>query len=131
MGTVQDLPLAESHSTQSPNLYSLMSNAFTIPSDAAPAKAKTKRIVELDSLRAIAALNLGCVFIGHVNHAGVPTVLSMLAGIVFVIAVSTLVTYKIEGPVTAWLRRRYVGLKESVAARRETVPASTTQNSNA
>lgn len=126
MGTVQDLPLAESHSTQSPNLYSLMSNAFTIPSDAAPAKAKTKRIVELDSLRAIAALNLGCVFIGHVNHAGVPTVLSMLAGIVFVLAVSILVPYEIEGPMKAWRRRRYAELKENISIRRETVPASAT-----
>ncbi|MDG2013478.1 MAG: acyltransferase [Pirellulaceae bacterium] len=70
--------------------------------------------------------NLGCVFIYHVNHAGVPPLLSMLAGIVFVIAVSTFVTYKIEGPVTAWLRRRWVGLKENIASRRETVPASTT-----
>lgn len=126
MGTVQDLPLAESHSTQSPNLYSLMSNAFTIPSDAAPAKAKTKRIVELDSLRAIAALNLGCVFIYHVNHAGVPPVLTMLAGIVFVLAVSILVTYEIEGPVKAWRRRRYAELKENISIRRETVPASAT-----
>ncbi|MDG2102861.1 MAG: hypothetical protein P8J91_03855 [Pirellulaceae bacterium] len=103
-----------------------MSNAFTVPSDAAPAKAKTKRIVELDSLRAIAALNLGCVFIYHVNHAGVPPALSMLAGIVFVLAVLTLVTHEIEGPMKAWLRRRYAELKENISTRRENVPASAT-----
>ena len=60
--------------------------------------------------------NLGCVFIYHVNHAGLSPMMSMCAGILFVVAVSTVVTYKIEMPVTRWLRGRWKVLRARVDA---------------
>jgi peptidoglycan/LPS O-acetylase OafA/YrhL len=52
--------------------------------------------------------NLGCVVIWYVNQAGVPPIVAMLAGIVFVTGVSALVTYKIEGPLTRWMRNHWL-----------------------
>ncbi|MGI9516608.1 MAG: acyltransferase family protein, partial [Pirellulaceae bacterium] len=68
--------------------------------------------------------NLGCVFIWHVNQAGVSPWLSMLAGIAFVIAVSALVTYKIEQPLTKYLRGRWTSFRESrqIRVERTSVP---------
>lgn len=51
--------------------------------------------------------NVGCVFIYHVDHAGVPPVLSMLLGIVFVIVLAAFVTHKIEMPLNRWLQGRW------------------------
>ena len=70
--------------------------------------------------------NLGCVFIYHVNHAGVPPWLSMILGIGFVIAVSALVTFKIESPLTAWLRGRWEIAKNGYASFRGRIPVSST-----
>ena len=70
--------------------------------------------------------NLGCVFIYHVNHAGVPPWLSMILGIGFVIAVSALVTFKIEGPLTAWLRGRWEIARNGYASFRGRIPVSST-----
>ncbi len=55
--------------------------------------------------------NLGCVFIWHINQAGVPPLAAFLAGIAFVIAVSAIITSKIEQPLTAWLRGRWLSFR--------------------
>lgn len=70
--------------------------------------------------------NLGCVFIYHVNHAGISPWLSMVLGIGFVIAVSTFVTFKVEAPLTAWLRRRWSTAKTGYASFRGKASASST-----
>jgi peptidoglycan/LPS O-acetylase OafA/YrhL len=70
--------------------------------------------------------NLGCVFIYHVNRAGLPPWLAMISGIVFVIVVSAMVTYWLEMPLNTWLRNRWTFLRKRVAGNRtESVPAST------
>jgi peptidoglycan/LPS O-acetylase OafA/YrhL len=68
--------------------------------------------------------NLGCVFIYHVNQAGLPPWLSMISGIVFVTAVAALVTYKIEMPLTAWLRGRWTRFRQHTEKRPGALPAS-------
>ena len=60
--------------------------------------------------------NLGCVFIWHVNHAGVPPMAAMLSGILFVIVVSAFVTYKIEMPLTRWLRQHWMNFRSKSSA---------------
>jgi len=70
--------------------------------------------------------NLGCVFIYHVNHAGLSPQLSMIAGIVFVTAASAFVTYKIELPLNRWLRGRWSALRANIDKRRQSVTAQTT-----
>jgi peptidoglycan/LPS O-acetylase OafA/YrhL len=56
--------------------------------------------------------NVGCVFIWHVNQAGLPPVAAMLAGIVFVTGLSAFVTYRIEQPLTLWLRNRWSAIRK-------------------
>ena len=69
--------------------------------------------------------NLGCVFIYHINQAGVSPLVSMVAGIAFVILVSAFVTYKIEMPLTAWLRHRWVEFRARRSAKRSAVQSPT------
>jgi len=61
--------------------------------------------------------NLGCVFIYHVNQAGLSPLWSMIAGIVFVIGVSAFVTHKIEMPLNRVLRSRWTAFRKSLANR--------------
>ena len=75
--------------------------------------------------------NLGCVFIYHVDHAGVPSIVALLLGIGFVIAISALITFYVERPLTkflrnTWYRFRQRGL-ESQPAR--PLPQATTASS--
>jgi peptidoglycan/LPS O-acetylase OafA/YrhL len=60
--------------------------------------------------------NLGCVFIWHVNQAGVPPLVAFVLGIVFVVAVSALVTKHVEQPLTRWLRGRWQEFRSRRAA---------------
>ena len=73
--------------------------------------------------------NLGCVFIYHVNQAGLSPLLSMIAGIAFVIGVSAVVTYKIEMPLTRWLRSRWMAFRDSLEQRRQPAPPTTSRAS--
>ncbi len=66
--------------------------------------------------------NLGCVFIWHINQAGVPPLAAFAAGIVFVVAVSALVTFKIEQPLTKWLRGRWMAFRAQGTRPPATVP---------
>ncbi len=48
--------------------------------------------------------NLGCSLIYHFNHAGVPSLVCLAIAIAFTFALATLVTTRIEQPITRWLR---------------------------
>lgn len=69
--------------------------------------------------------NLGCVFIWHVNQAGVHPVVAMLAGIVFVTGISALVTYKIEAPLTRWLRNQWLQWRQQRSTIATPIPKPT------
>ncbi|MGV3486156.1 MAG: acyltransferase family protein [Planctomycetaceae bacterium] len=51
--------------------------------------------------------NLGCAIIYHFNHAGVPSILSLAIAVVFAFALGTLVTTRIEQPISRWLRKAW------------------------
>ena len=55
--------------------------------------------------------NLGCVVIWHLDHAGIPPVIAMILATLMVAGAAALVTWKIERPVTKWLRDRLSGLR--------------------
>ena len=65
--------------------------------------------------------NLGCVFIYHLNQAGISPLMSMIAGILFVIAVSAFITIYVEQPVTKYLRDSWFRLKARWANRNQVV----------
>jgi peptidoglycan/LPS O-acetylase OafA/YrhL len=51
--------------------------------------------------------NLGCALIHHLNHAGLPSLVCLVVAIVFSFAVATLVTTRIEQPITRFLRNAW------------------------
>ncbi|MCC9603921.1 acyltransferase [Stieleria sp. JC731] len=51
--------------------------------------------------------NLGCALIHRLDHSGYPPVVCFALSIVFAISLATLVTTRIEGPMTNWLRTRW------------------------
>ncbi len=63
--------------------------------------------------------NLGCVLIHRLDHSGYPPVACFGLAVVFAFCLATLVTTRIEGPITNWLRtrwERYRSGEESAAA---------------
>ncbi|OYP36748.1 acyltransferase family protein [Rhodopirellula sp. MGV] len=51
--------------------------------------------------------NLGCALIHRLDHSGYPPVVCFALSIVFAISLATLVTTRIEGPMTEWLRSKW------------------------
>lgn len=51
--------------------------------------------------------NLGCALIYHFNHAGVPSIVCLLIAVLFAFALGTLVTTRIEQPITRLLRKAW------------------------
>ena len=51
--------------------------------------------------------NLGCVLIHRFDHCGYPPIVSFALAVVFAFCLATLVTLRVEGPVTAWLRSHW------------------------
>ncbi len=51
--------------------------------------------------------NLGSAVMHHFNHLGVPSVVCLAIAVVFSFAVATLVTTRIEQPITRWLRSEW------------------------
>ncbi len=51
--------------------------------------------------------NLGCVLIHRLDHSGYPPVVCFGLAVVFSFCLATLVTTRIEGPITNWLRKRW------------------------
>ncbi|MCO8124953.1 acyltransferase [Stieleria sp. TO1_6] len=51
--------------------------------------------------------NLGCVLIHRLDHSGYPPRVCFGLAVVFAFSLATLVTTRIEGPITSWLRRRW------------------------
>jgi peptidoglycan/LPS O-acetylase OafA/YrhL len=56
--------------------------------------------------------NLGCVLIWHMDHAGIPPVVAIVLAALMVGGAAALVTWKIERPVTNWLRNRLGGMRK-------------------
>ena len=56
--------------------------------------------------------NLGCVLIYYLDRAGVPPLACFVAGIVFAVAISALITFVFERPVTNALRRVWKALQQ-------------------
>lgn len=48
--------------------------------------------------------NLGCVLIHRLDHSGYPPVVCFALAVVFAFSLATLVTTRVEGPITSWLR---------------------------
>lgn len=51
--------------------------------------------------------NLGCVLIHRLDHSGYPPVVCFALALVFALSLATIVTTRIEAPMTAWLRRHW------------------------
>lgn len=51
--------------------------------------------------------NLGCVLIHRLDHSGYPPIVCFALVLVFAFGLAMLVTSRIEGPITSWLRTRW------------------------
>ncbi|MCD0462616.1 acyltransferase family protein [Roseiconus lacunae] len=51
--------------------------------------------------------NLGCALIHRLDHIGYPPVVCFGLSIVFAVSLATLITTRVEGPITSWLRTRW------------------------
>lgn len=56
--------------------------------------------------------NLGCAVIHHFNHSGWPSIVSLAIAVVFSFALATLVTTRVEQPITRWLRNQWQKRRE-------------------
>jgi peptidoglycan/LPS O-acetylase OafA/YrhL len=64
--------------------------------------------------------NLGCVFIYHVNQAGLPPLAALVLAIAFVTSISMLMTKYVEQPLSRWLKTRWQRVNAALGARRLT-----------
>lgn len=51
--------------------------------------------------------NLGSVLIHRLDHSGYPPVVCFVLAVIFAFSLATLITTRVEGPITGWLRTRW------------------------
>lgn len=71
--------------------------------------------------------NLGCALIHHFNHAGVPSIVCLGIAVAFAFALGTLVTTRIEQPLTRFLRKAWQDRAAIIASRADAQPLSATE----
>jgi peptidoglycan/LPS O-acetylase OafA/YrhL len=69
--------------------------------------------------------NLGCVLIHRLDQNGYPPLACFVLAVIFSFCLATLVTSRIEAPITAWLRARWE--RHRSGRRRETLPVAVSQ----
>ena len=71
--------------------------------------------------------NLGCAFIYQMQQWGLSPWASMLAGLVFTVVVSTIVTFWIERPMSQWLRKGWNWSKQKMANTKKSASPQTVE----
>lgn len=65
--------------------------------------------------------NLGCILIHRLDHSGYPPVVCLALALVFAFSLATIVTTRIETPMTLWLRRHWERYRGGESASKQVV----------